>query len=113
MGLAGPGRKAIKRPSSETLPSLIEAASLGGCRPRASRARHPLCRELACHGRSARRDQLSSSGPGRSKFIKAVYRTDKAGKRLVRTAVLSVGRGNGKTTLAATLALAHIAGSGG
>jgi phage terminase large subunit-like protein len=44
------------------------------------------------------------------KFIRAVYRTDKSGKRLVRTAVLSVGRGNGKTTLAAILGPAHLAG---
>ena len=48
--------------------------------------------------------------PRQRKFIKAVYATDKHGKRLVRAAVLSVGRGNGNTTLAATLALAHIAG---
>jgi phage terminase large subunit-like protein len=48
--------------------------------------------------------------PWQKKLINAVYRTDKAGNRLVRTAVLSVGRGNGKTTLAAALALCHIAG---
>jgi len=48
--------------------------------------------------------------PWQKKFIRDVYRTDKAGRRLVRTAVLSVGRGNGKTTLAAAVALAHIAG---
>jgi phage terminase large subunit-like protein len=48
--------------------------------------------------------------PWQKRFIRAVYRTDKAGNRLVRTAVLSVGRGNGKTTLAAALALCHIAG---
>jgi len=48
--------------------------------------------------------------PWQKKFIRAVYRTDKAGNRLVRTAVLSLGRGNGKTTLAAALALCHIAG---
>jgi phage terminase large subunit-like protein len=39
-----------------------------------------------------------------------VYRTDKEGRRFVRTAVLSLGRGNGKTTLAAALALCHLAG---
>src|SRR5262245_17038335 len=48
--------------------------------------------------------------PWQKKFIRAVYATDRAGNRLVRTAVLSMGRGNGKTTLAALLALCHLAG---
>jgi phage terminase large subunit-like protein len=48
--------------------------------------------------------------PWQRKFIKAVYATDKQGRRLVRTAVLSMGRGNGKTTLAAMLGLCHLAG---
>jgi phage terminase large subunit-like protein len=43
-------------------------------------------------------------------FIRAVYRTDKAGERIVRTAVLSVGRKNGKTQLAAALALCALSG---
>ena len=47
---------------------------------------------------------------GRRRFIRAVDTTDRHGKRLVRTAVLSMGRGNGKTTLAAALALCHLAG---
>jgi phage terminase large subunit-like protein len=44
------------------------------------------------------------------KFIRSVYKTTKTGERRVRTAVLSVGRSNGKTALAATLALCHLAG---
>jgi phage terminase large subunit-like protein len=48
--------------------------------------------------------------PWQTKFIKAVYRTDKRGKRLVRTAVLSVARKNGKTQLAAALALCALSG---
>jgi phage terminase large subunit-like protein len=48
--------------------------------------------------------------PWQKRFVRAVYATDRDGVRLVRTAVLSMGRGNGKTTLAACLALAHIAG---
>jgi phage terminase large subunit-like protein len=48
--------------------------------------------------------------PWQRKFIKAVYRTDKAGNRLVRTAVLSVGRKNGKTQLAAALCLCALSG---
>jgi phage terminase large subunit-like protein len=48
--------------------------------------------------------------PWQKRFIKAVYRTDKQGKRAVRTAVLSVGRKNGKTQLAAALCLCHLSG---
>jgi phage terminase large subunit-like protein len=48
--------------------------------------------------------------PWQTRFIKAVYRTNKQGKRAVRTAVLSVARKNGKTQLAAALCLAHLSG---
>jgi phage terminase large subunit-like protein len=48
--------------------------------------------------------------PWQRRFIRAVYATDKSGKRIVRTAVLSMGRCNGKTTLAAMLGLCHLAG---
>src|SRR5512143_226981 len=44
------------------------------------------------------------------KFIRAVYKTTKTGDRLVRTAVLSVARKNGKTQLAAALCLCHLSG---
>ena len=43
-------------------------------------------------------------------FIYAVYAEDAAGNRPVRTAVLSMGRKNGKTQLAAALALCHLIG---
>jgi phage terminase large subunit-like protein len=48
--------------------------------------------------------------PWQKSFIRAVYKTDKASNRLVRTAVLSVGRKNGKTQLAAALCLCHLSG---
>src|SRR5262252_2327068 len=44
------------------------------------------------------------------RFIEDVYRTVEDGRRPVRTAILSVGRRNGKTQLAAALALAHLSG---
>ena len=43
--------------------------------------------------------------PWQKRFIRAVYRTDKAGNRLVRTAVLSVARKNGRLDLAGRLCL--------
>jgi phage terminase large subunit-like protein len=48
--------------------------------------------------------------PWQKTFIQAVYATDADGRRLVRTAVLSMGRKNGKTQLAAALALCHLVG---
>jgi phage terminase large subunit-like protein len=44
------------------------------------------------------------------KFIRDVYAEDKHKARPVRTAVLSMGRKNGKTQLAAALALCHLCG---
>lgn len=43
-------------------------------------------------------------------FVRAVYATDEDGRRTVRTAVLSMGRKNGKSDIATRLALAHLAG---
>ena len=43
-------------------------------------------------------------------ILEAIYATDEAGARPIRTAVLSFGRKNGKTALAAALALAHLCG---
>ena len=43
-------------------------------------------------------------------FIASVYAEDRSGQRPVRTAVLSMGRKNGKTQLAAALALCHLVG---
>ena len=43
-------------------------------------------------------------------FIKAVYGPQREGKRLVRTALLSLPRKNGKSQIAAGLALAHLCG---
>lgn len=48
--------------------------------------------------------------PWQRAFIEAVYREDEQGNRPVRTAVLSMARKNGKTGLAAPLALCHLIG---
>lgn len=48
--------------------------------------------------------------PWQREIINAMYRTDRQGKRLCRRAVVSIARGNGKTGLAAALALAHLVG---
>lgn len=48
--------------------------------------------------------------PFQKRFIKAVYREDNRGIRPVRTAILSMARKNGKTQLAAAMALCHLSG---
>lgn len=48
--------------------------------------------------------------PWQCDFINDVYSDDEDGNRPVRTAVLSMGRKNGKTQLAAALALCHLVG---
>src|SRR5262245_27320802 len=48
--------------------------------------------------------------PWQREIIKAIYRTDKSGKRIVRQALICVPRKNGKSQLASALALCHLAG---
>lgn len=48
--------------------------------------------------------------PWQRKIIRAIYATDRSGRRPVRLAVISMGRKNGKTGLASVLALAHLVG---
>jgi phage terminase large subunit-like protein len=48
--------------------------------------------------------------PWQKRFIRAVYTEDKSGRRPVRTAIMSMGRKNGKTQLAAVLAICHLSG---
>jgi phage terminase large subunit-like protein len=48
--------------------------------------------------------------PFQKEWIEAVYATDDAARRRVRTGLLSVARGNGKTVLIAGLCLAHLVG---
>ena len=47
--------------------------------------------------------------PWQRKIVRAIYRT-RRGKRIVRTALLTLPRKNGKTALAAALALCHLLG---
>lgn len=49
--------------------------------------------------------------PWQREFVEAVYAENEEGERPIRTAVLSMGRKNGKTQLAAALALCHLLGS--
>lgn len=48
--------------------------------------------------------------PFQREWIEGIYIDDATGERQVRTGLLSVARGNGKTVLCATLALCHLCG---
>jgi len=109
MGLRGPGAKPIKKPALTVVSATPaahpwEAAGLS----RAERVIAFIETLPVTSGSHAGRPLKLR--PWQRKFVKAVYATDRKGRRMVRTAVLSMGRKNGKTDLAARLALAHIAG---
>jgi phage terminase large subunit-like protein len=111
MGLRGPGAKPIRKPDRVDLgaPS-IGAEVLPWQRPRMSRTGRVISfleflpvtsGVLAGKRMKVRRWQKD--------FLEAVY-GGKRGARDIRTAVLSMGRKNGKTGLAAGLGLCHLAG---
>jgi phage terminase large subunit-like protein len=109
MGLAGPNRKTIKRASVGRLPPSLGPHPWEKSVLSRSQRVIRFVESLPCSS-GPLAGKLFKLRPWQKKFIRAVYKTDKHGKRLVRTAVLSVGRGNGKTTLAAMLGLCHLAG---
>jgi phage terminase large subunit-like protein len=119
MGLRGPGAKAIKRPVGvisddqrsffapvvvKQAPPAWEAAGLN----RAERVVAFLETLEVTAGRLA--GQAFRVRDWQRDIIEAIYREDDEGKRPVRTAILTFGRKNGKTGLAAGLALCHLAG---
>src|SRR5262245_50241855 len=109
MGLAGPHRKTIKRTSMGRL------APSSGPHPWEKSGLSPAAKVIAfietlpvTAGPLA--GSLFKLRAWQKRFIRAIYATDKQDHRKVRTGVLSMGRGNGKTTLAAMLGLCHLAG---
>lgn len=117
MGLRGPGAKPISRPAQPSAqvtlfpvpsPTLVvvpwEAPGLS----RAERVVAFLESLEITAGKLA--GQKMRVRPWQREVIDQVYAEDEAGDRPVRTAVLSMGRKNGKSALAAGLALAHLCG---
>lgn len=115
MGLRGPGAVALR---TNPIPLRI-----GGWRPPDPTLPHPWAAEGL--SRAERVIRFMESLPVTSgklagtqfrlrewqkKEIRAIYRTDRYHVRRVRTAVWSMGRKNGKTDIAARLALCHTAG---
>lgn len=120
MGERGIGARPIKRPSkpSENVVDLFGHSSASQPRPvaaweapglsRADRVLAFISSLQITAGRHAGRP--FELRPWQIAIIREIYAQDEAGKRPVRTAVLSFGRKNGKTALAAALALCHLCG---
>src|SRR5215831_14648993 len=107
MGQAGRGARYIKRPSLKPhQPSL--GAPQAWEAPGLSRAERVICfvESLPCTaGQWAFRLRA-----WQRRELRRIYRADGHGKRPVRSVCWSMGRGNGKTGLAAVLALCHLVG---
>ena len=112
MGLRGPGAVAMRRrkaPAEQGEPTPV--ALHPWQQPGLSRAERVIrfCESLpVTSGKLA--GTTWRARPWQKKWLRAVYRTDRKGRRLVRTAVKSLARKNGKTDLAARLCLCHLAG---
>jgi len=109
MGLRGPGAVPMKKTAGTVIPAEIkphpwDARGLS----RADRV-IAFMESLPVTSGSLAGTTFKLRG-WQKKFIRAVYRTDRRAIRQVRTAVLSLARKNGKTDVAARLALCHLAG---
>lgn len=105
MGARGPGAKPVKRPAVNATADI--AAALKG-KTRADRLIAWIGTLTVPSGKHAGRP--FTLRPWQRSIVKTVYATDRKGKRAVRLALLTMGRKNGKTGLAAALALAHLCG---
>ena len=109
MGLRGPGAKPleVRREALEAAASQVHPWDAPGL----SRVERVITflEDLEITSGKHARTKLRLR-PWQRKFLAAVYRENRRGARPIRTAVLSVGRKNGKTVLAAALALCHLCG---
>ena len=109
MGLRGPGAKPMKRGAEPVAEASAEPHPWD--LPGLSRAERVIAfMESLPVTSGALAGSTFRVRPWQRRFLKAVYATDRRGRRQVRTAVLSMARKNGKTDVAARLALCHIAG---
>lgn len=104
MGLRGPGAKPKADPTKpKRRPSWMS--------PKLSRAERVLkfvqSLKVTSGAHAGRKFMLR---PWQREIIAEWYAVDRAGKRIVRTGLLSMARKNGKTGIAAALALAHLLG---
>ncbi|HEY2245361.1 MAG TPA: terminase large subunit, partial [Xanthobacteraceae bacterium] len=109
MGLRGIGGRSLKsRGDLETVTLESNAWSGPELKTRAARV-IAFCEDLTVTQGAGAFTKLKLR-PWQRRFIEAIYYEDKNGGRPVRTAIMSMGRKNGKTQLAAALALCHLSG---
>jgi phage terminase large subunit-like protein len=113
MGARGPGAKPARATAGNPSPSTRGKNQSGRTtgfpgRTRADRVIRWLETLSITSGAHAGRKLVLR--PWQREIIRAVYATDATGRRPVRTALVSMARKNGKTTLAAALALCHLVG---
>jgi phage terminase large subunit-like protein len=111
MGLRGPGARPLStRTKASRVPdeALYDAPWL---KPGLTRAQKVIAflEDLTVSSGTEAGSKLKLRGFQKD-FIRDVYKLNRKGIRPVRTAVLSMGRKNGKTQLAAALALCHVCG---
>lgn len=106
MGLRGPGARPVKAPPAKAPQKPARRRQGGATRAeRVIRWIEGLTITSGAHaGRPMRLRDWQKA------IIRDLYRTDAAGRRVVRQALITMGRKNGKTQLAAALALAHLCG---
>jgi phage terminase large subunit-like protein len=106
MGLRGRNAQPLKRPKVALRNATLAPDNKG--KSRADRVIKWIERLTITSGQHAgRKFKLR---PWQKKIIRAIYRSGKNRKRIVRQAVITVPRKNGKTQLAAALALCHLCG---
>src|SRR5580765_2461437 len=101
MGLRGPGAKPVRRRKRRRAPR----------KTKLSRAER-VCRfierlKITAGMHAGRRFKLRK---WQRQIIESLYATDDDGRRIKRSALISLPRKSGKTTLSAALALAHLVG---
>lgn len=111
MGLRGPGAKPIRKLLADNIADNIDNKPHAWEAEGLSRAERVM---VFCESLPVTSGTLAGTTfklrPWQKRFLKAVYACDRSGKRKVRTAVLSMARKNGKTDIAARLALCHLCG---
>jgi phage terminase large subunit-like protein len=105
MGRRGPGAKPVRRRTGAADPGVIPPVT---GETRADRLIAWIGGLTVPSGKHAGRP--FTLRPWQEAIIREVYATDNTGRRTVRLALLTMGRKNGKTGLAAALALAHLCG---
>jgi len=108
MGLRGPGAKPITKTEPGAKPARRRLSWQAAGLTRADRViRFIQSLPITAGVHAGKRFRLR---PWQREIIEAIYTVDAKGRRLVRTALITVPRKNGKTQLAAALALAHLCG---